>query len=153
MSPPAVDEVLAHYREADPRMRDLPFYNARLSVEAVGFTEWEGRALGVVIAPWLINLVLLPGEDDDWAGLGQGHQSDWRFPAETVRLTASRLDGGGIHLTAPVLTTAMGFPDQGTARAVAAEIVPALLAAPDRPGGDTAPVSRRDFLRGKRRAP
>ena len=152
MTVPAVDEVLAHYREADERMRDLPFYNGRLSVEAVGFTEWEGRGLGVVIAPWLINLVVLPGADDDWSGLAQGEQTDWRFPAETVRLTANRLDAGGIQLTAPVFTTALDFPDQATARAVAAEIVPGLLAAPDRSRGETAPLSRRDFLRGKRSA-
>jgi [NiFe] hydrogenase assembly HybE family chaperone len=45
------------------RMRDLPMVNQTLHVQAVGFQPYEGGFLGVLIAPWFMNLVLLPGPD------------------------------------------------------------------------------------------
>jgi [NiFe] hydrogenase assembly HybE family chaperone len=45
------------------RMRDLPMVNQALHVQAIGFQPYEGGFLGVLIAPWFMNLVLLPGPD------------------------------------------------------------------------------------------
>ncbi|MEL6977834.1 MAG: [NiFe]-hydrogenase assembly chaperone HybE [Pseudomonadota bacterium] len=42
------------------KMRDTPLVNRSLSVETVGFREWEGGALGVLLAPWFMNIVLQP---------------------------------------------------------------------------------------------
>lgn len=54
------------------QMRDMPFVNAALHVEAVGFRPHEGRAIGALVTPWFMNLVLLPAEDEDWSGLKPG---------------------------------------------------------------------------------
>src|SRR6056297_4098139 len=114
MSEPAVERLVARYREAEPRMRDLPFYNDSLSIEPVGFREWEGHRLGILITPWFINLILLPGEQDDWSGVDPGDQSDWHLPAETIRFTANRADdegqteAGDVFLAAPVFTNVIG---------------------------------------------
>lgn len=43
------------------RMRDLPMVNQALHVQAVGFQPFDGGFLGILIAPWFMNLVLLPG--------------------------------------------------------------------------------------------
>lgn len=43
------------------KMRDLPMVNQALHVQAVGFQPHEGGFLGVLIAPWFMNLVFLPG--------------------------------------------------------------------------------------------
>lgn len=45
------------------RMRDLPMVNQALHVQAVGFQPHEGGFLGILIAPWFMNLVFLPGPD------------------------------------------------------------------------------------------
>ncbi len=45
------------------RMRDLPMVNQALHVQAVGFQPFGGGFLGILIAPWFMNLVLLPGPD------------------------------------------------------------------------------------------
>lgn len=42
------------------RMRDVPMVNHALHVQAVGFRPWEGGYLGVLVAPWFMNLVFLP---------------------------------------------------------------------------------------------
>ena len=45
------------------RMRDLPMVNQALHVQAVGFQPHEGGYLGILVAPWFMNLVFLPGPD------------------------------------------------------------------------------------------
>ncbi len=54
---------------AEGRMRALPVMNPSLRVEAVGFQTWAGRPTGVLIAPWFVNLLLFPGQDEDWRAL------------------------------------------------------------------------------------
>ncbi len=150
MTDAAIGRLLDRYREADARMRDLPFYNDGLEIEAVGFRDWEEHCLGIVITPWFINLMLLPGPADDWTGLRQGDQSDWHLPAETIRFTANCPEEGDVYLTAPVFTNVVGVPDHAAARAIALQVLDGLLA---KPGTESAPpghaVSRRDLLRGK----
>jgi [NiFe] hydrogenase assembly HybE family chaperone len=151
MSEPAVERLVARYREAEPRMRDLPFYNDSLSIEPVGFRDWEGHRLGILITPWFINLILLPGEHDDWSAVEQGDQSDWHLPSETVRFTANRSeDDQEVFLAAPVFTNVIGVPDHEAAKNIAAQVLQSLLA---KPGSEEAApghaVSRRDLFRGR----
>ncbi|MGD8512268.1 MAG: [NiFe]-hydrogenase assembly chaperone HybE, partial [Gammaproteobacteria bacterium] len=44
--------VSFHSRVAVERMRDLPIFNERLEVEPVGFREFDGRLVGILISPW-----------------------------------------------------------------------------------------------------
>lgn len=152
MTDPAVDRLVARYGEIEPRMRDLPFYNDRLSIEAVGFRDWEEHRLGILITPWFINLILMPGEQDDWSTVDQGDQSDWHLPSETIRFTANRPedDEAEVFLAAPVFTNVIGVPDHEAAKNIAGQVLESLLAKPG--SGKAAPghaVSRRDLLRGK----
>ena len=45
-------------RIAQERMQGLPFYNNKLHIEALGFTEIEPGYMGVLITPWFINVIL-----------------------------------------------------------------------------------------------
>lgn len=120
--------VSIHQRIAVERMRDLPIFNERLEVEPVGFREADGRPVGVLISPWFINLVLLPGADDDWSDIRVGSSGTWEFPAGEYEFHAGDLDGVGPHYTAALFTTVVDFPDQATARAVAESVMEDLLA-------------------------
>ena len=42
-------------------MADVPILNPVLSVEAVDFQHWKGHWLGVVITPWCMSMLLVPG--------------------------------------------------------------------------------------------
>lgn len=120
----ALQRLLTAYRGvAQRQMQGLPFYNGRLSVEAVGFRPWEGRLLGVLITPWFMNLILLPGSEDEWHRCPQGSKSQWKFPAGTYELSASRLEDADTHLSAALFSTVQDFPDQTTAREVAREVL------------------------------
>ncbi len=117
-----------HRRVAVERMRGLPIFNGRLEVEAVGFREFDGRVLGVLISPWFMNLILLPGAEDDWSDIGVGASSTWEFPAGEYEFHAGDLEGVGPHYTAALFSTVADFPDQDTARAVAESVMEGLLA-------------------------
>ena len=41
-------------------MQGIPILNPNIGIEALGFQEIDGRILGVIICPWLMNVVLLP---------------------------------------------------------------------------------------------
>jgi [NiFe] hydrogenase assembly HybE family chaperone len=125
---PAVDELVAAYRDIiQPRMSALPMYNAALEVEAVGFELHNGRMCGVLVTPWFMNLVLLPGEDDDWSGLPHGNTLKVAFPAGDYQFMFSNPEGIVPHLSMPLFTTVQNFTDQDTACRVAREVLQRLL--------------------------
>ncbi|PWR23151.1 [NiFe]-hydrogenase assembly chaperone HybE [Zavarzinia compransoris] len=41
-------------------MAGIPVVNDKLAVRAVGFQPWQDLALGVLVTPWFMNLILLP---------------------------------------------------------------------------------------------
>lgn len=150
--------VAAHRRISRERMRGLPIFNDRLDVEAVGFRPVDGRPLGVLISPWFLNLVLLPGAQDDWSDVRVGSSCIWEFPAGQYEFHAAELPGVGAYYTAALFSTVADFPDQDTARAVAEGVMrrlfsDALSRRPEtvrRGGGDVLfdrSVSRRGLLR------
>lgn len=63
------------------KMRDVPFCNRSLSVEAIGFRIWEGRIIGVLLTPWFMNLVILPGVDEDWSQFRVSEKRVFSFPS------------------------------------------------------------------------
>jgi [NiFe] hydrogenase assembly HybE family chaperone len=107
-------------------MRGLPIINPKLCVEAVGAWQLADHRICILIAPWFMNLVLLPG-NDDWAGLAQGQVCDVELPRETLQFTVCHDDVMGTFLTAVMFRTVSDFPDQDTARGVAAEILQQLF--------------------------
>lgn len=77
-----VAALVAEFREIHAaNMRNTPLTNESLHVEAVGFREWEGQFLGVLIAPWFMNLTLLPGPGADWSNLRTGDKELVVFPS------------------------------------------------------------------------
>lgn len=117
-------ELVAAYCEIDQRRgRDMPFYNERLGVEAVGFQVWDGDVIGVLITPWFMNLMLLPGEATDCAPCSDGDVRELQLPSGKYRFVAGLLEGPGVCFSAALFTTVEVFPDQATARAVAAEVM------------------------------
>ena len=159
---PILDTLEAVYRDTvQPRMRELPVYNAMLQVEARGFGPRDGHCSGILITPWCMNLVLLPGEGDRWSGLAPGSRVEVVFPAATYTLTLSLPAGMQPHLSLALFTTVLDFADQDTAQQVADEVLQLLYQAEaqgqyadpvsaelDR-AGSRRPLSRRDLLRGR----
>lgn len=136
-----------HYRAilAD-RMRDLPFVNPRLDVEAVGFRDFDGHRLGVLLTPWFMNLVLLPGSDE-WDDRAQGSTCRWAFPEGSYDFNICRDDELGVYMTAVLFRSVADFPDQETARAIALEIMQRLFEPGEESARDGTRFTRRDLFK------
>jgi [NiFe] hydrogenase assembly HybE family chaperone len=147
-------------RIAQTRMIDLPILNSAMRVEAVGFRLWEGHWVGVLVTPWMINLVLLKGEGTPLLSLALGEKKTWRFPSgnyEFMGLNEPML--GACHICS-LISPVVNFTTHKEAVTIAQEIISALFVEIEdkRSGGieearltgkstGQKEMSRRDFLR------
>lgn len=128
--------------------------NPALQIDVLGLRPWRGCWLGVVVAPWTADLVLLPGPG---VALAEEGAQVWQFPAGPVSFSAVRLPVVGPCHRVRALDDVGDYPSHEAAARAALAVLDALLdpaatlaAAP--PGAaprPAAPVSRRDFLRGR----
>jgi [NiFe] hydrogenase assembly HybE family chaperone len=145
-----VAALVRHFERIDrEHMQGMPIVNPRLCVEAVEFRAHAGHELGVLITPWFMNLVLLPGSDD-WSDREQGSDAEISLPAGPYDFMISRDAELGTYLTAVLFRSVVDFPDQATARAVASEVLGQLFADADelqaKAGGNAETMSRRTLF-------
>lgn len=143
------------------RMADVPILNRDLTVEAVGFQEWQGHWLGILITPWFMNLMLLPGHESDWSSVPAGKSRMWRLPAGEYEFIAGFEPDLGEYHSCSLFSPVLEFVDQEAARLTAQAALAAILKPDDRRatrgGGPIstleenldAPMSKRDFLVGR----
>ena len=108
-------------------MQGLPIFNDKLEVEAVDFTDWNEQQLGVLITPWFMNLVLLPGARDDWSELKLGTTTALELPSGEYTFSVCPPEEAGPHQSSPLFTSVVDFPDQNMAHAVAQAVMESLF--------------------------
>ena len=117
----STDALLDYYRDVyEKTFRDLPIVNSALDIEAVDFRPLEEHELGVLITPWFMNLVLLPGTVR-WDDRPQGDACTVELPGGSVDFRVSHEQALGTLLSAALYSTVADFPDQEIAREVARE--------------------------------
>ncbi|CAG0955401.1 Hydrogenase-2 operon protein HybE [Burkholderiales bacterium] len=115
------------YRE---RMADVPIVNPALNVEASGFRMYEGHWLGVMISPWFMNLVRVPGPEADWVSV-QGETRQFQaLPSGTYAFLGSEEPEVGEFQSCSLISPMGQFGDMDAARATATEVLAALLQTP-----------------------
>lgn len=62
-------------------MADVPILNTALSVEAIDFQRWNGHWLGIVLAPWCMSVLMVPGSDIGWVSTAENTRHFVKFPA------------------------------------------------------------------------
>ena len=137
------------------RMRELPIVNRELTVEAVGFEPLGEHMLGILVTPWFMNLVLLPGTDE-WTACEQGERRMHDLPGDRYEFTVTHDETLGTYLSAVMFRAVTDFPDQDTARAIGIEILRRVRSDEAGTAGDAAPagqqpeparpISRREFF-------
>ncbi len=163
------------FRAAAARMAGLAFVNPALEVEAVAFAPWQGHWLGVMVTPWFMNLTLLPRDAAAWRTLAPGAKRRYRFPAGEYEFVGANDPVAGEMQVCSLFSPVLEFDDHPTARLVAmlarealfdsahaeAHAMPVADLSPGtvcgrQPGSPTplrervdAPLSKRDFLRGR----
>jgi [NiFe] hydrogenase assembly HybE family chaperone len=135
------------YRKAEAGMRSLEIFNPALAVELVGFTGFGTDQVGIVVTPWFMNLVLLPGGEGDKSA-APGEKVLRTLPAGTFEFVVGRLDGVGAVLSCSLLSPVLEFEDQAAVR-LAAEAALAEVLRPAEP--EPVSLGRRALLFGSGR--
>lgn len=129
-------EVLTHRLEAAfrrierERMAGVPILNPALRVEAVGMRPFGGDWLAVLVTPWFMNVVILPGDGSAaaWAAVTPGGTIRRTFPAGTFDFLVGEEDGLGRFAMCSLFSPMDDFADAATAAATALAAIEALLA-------------------------
>lgn len=152
----SLEQVFRHI--AATRMSGVSLLNPALEVEAVGFRRWRDDWVGVLITPWFMSLICLPGPDSAWVPRSSGSKQDVELPSGEYEFLFAHEEALGHYLTSSLFSPMFEFADMMRAREVAAAVlaemftpVPpeaAAVAAP--PVGLAAkleqPLSRRGFF-------
>ena len=108
-------------------MQGLPFVHPDLLVEAVGFQVWQGGCLGVLVTPWFMNLMLLPGAGDSWATLRVGEKCSYALPSGTYEFVLGEEAGIGRYMSCSLFSPMQAFVDHAAAVATADQVMVALM--------------------------
>lgn len=112
-------------------MSDVPIVNSVLQVQALDFALWQNNWLGVLITPWCINLLLLPGRHGHWESVAGNHRLFHSFPSGNYAFLGGEEAEIGEYQSCSLISAMGQFPDQESARAVAGEVIKNLLKAPN----------------------
>ncbi|MBU1426690.1 MAG: [NiFe]-hydrogenase assembly chaperone HybE [Gammaproteobacteria bacterium] len=152
---------------ANTRMAGLPICNPVLRVQAVGFREWQEHWVGVLVTPWTISLVLMPGEKGPLKTLGADEKMTWEFPSGNYEFMGLNEPALGSCQVCSLISPVGDVASHEDAVTIAGQVMEALFVADNsdqrrdaqrRQEFETArmqgepvldkPLSRRDFLRG-----
>jgi len=121
------------------RMQGIPVLNPALRVQCVDFVAWGDHHLGVLITPWFMSLVLLPGEGETWADLSVGAKVEQLFPSGAYEFILGEEPGTGRYLMCSLFSPMFEFADQPAAVATAQAVMQGLMQTENH-----APVSMRE---------
>ncbi|CCJ07801.1 HupJ protein [Methylocystis sp. SC2] len=108
-----------HYRRVHVAMRDLPICNPALEIEAIGFRPYGGHALGVILTPWFMNLMICAADAEELPPKAPGETAYWPLTAGRVGFVVGRLEGFGRVDSCSLFSPMDEFADHAAARAVA----------------------------------
>ena len=152
----AVGERLARiYADiADRSMRDLPVFNPKLRVEAVGFHDDGARVIGILATPWFMNVVIAASPLGPVpVVLPAGATATHDLPSGAYDFVVGEIAEFGRLDSLSLFSPMFEFDDPDVVRATAEAAMAELRRAPEPPkpaaAGATA-VDRRALLFGRR---
>ncbi|HNQ03154.1 MAG TPA: [NiFe]-hydrogenase assembly chaperone HybE [Thiobacillaceae bacterium] len=143
---------------AQARMAGMAVTHASLIVQAMGFRSWNGDCLGVLITPWAMNLVCLPGGECPWAVSPIGTLIEMELPSGNYEFLTAREETLGPYLSSSLFSPMFGFKDMEQARQVALAVLEEVFTPQARMAASASipasaldrmldrPISRRAFL-------
>jgi [NiFe] hydrogenase assembly HybE family chaperone len=118
----------AHFCEVHRRaMADAPICNAALAVASVGFQPWEGQALGIVVTPWFMSIVLAPLQGSPPILAAPGARQSMTLPCGKIDFIVTDLEGFGRLKMCSLFSPMQDFVDREAALATARAALAALL--------------------------
>jgi [NiFe] hydrogenase assembly HybE family chaperone len=157
---PRVQALIGLFQRIDAAMRDMPIYNGKIAIEAIGFRPFgEGELLGVVLTPWFMNMITLPIEPVPMGMAEIGRAVSVELPAGKRAFAIGGDEAIGLYKAHSLHSPVLNFTLPGQAQAEARRMLALLMTPPDvtaetaaRNGSGTNRLDRRALLFGQRNA-
>ncbi|WP_371346578.1 [NiFe]-hydrogenase assembly chaperone HybE [Ancylobacter sp. IITR112] len=128
------------------QMRGVPLLNETLEVKAIGFRPHGERVLGMLVTPWFMNLVLVPGPDEDWSALVPGAKEIIAFPSGEYEFVGANRPETGPYKACSLFSPMFDFTSMLQASETARAALAALFDPAHREEGDRSDDIRRARL-------
>ncbi len=116
------------------RMADVPILHPDIRVEAVGFREWQGHAVGILVTPWFMNLMRVPLDDEEPAtDRLAGESFEVALPSGSVEFLQGHEDGLGGYAMCSLSSPMFDYENHEAAIATAEVAIEALFDAGEEP--------------------
>lgn len=109
------------------QMAGIPILNPMIRVETLGFHEYEGRVLGIVLTPWMMSLIMLPKAGDEWERMVLGSKQPHDFPSASYTFMVNEFEPLGRCLTYSLFSPMNEFANQDHALAAAQAFLDTLM--------------------------
>lgn len=108
-------------RILETSMSDVPICNDSLKVEAIAYGDFETEWLGVLVTPWCMNIMMLPGdESEDWDEIRTGLKFNHVLPAGRFEFITGKDDELGPYRMCSLFSPMFQFGDHNSAMQTAA---------------------------------
>ena len=97
------------------RMSDVPILNEKIKVTAIGFQPWQDSYLGVMVTPWFMNLMMLPGEEENWDDLQDLSKLKRVFPSGNYEFIVGSEQAIGKYQMCSLFSPMFEFEDDAAA--------------------------------------
>jgi [NiFe] hydrogenase assembly HybE family chaperone len=129
---PRVQALIELFQRIDDGMRDLPFYNEKIAIEAISFRLFgEGELLGVMLTPWFMNLIALPIEPVRMEMAKIGRTVSVELPAGRRAFVVGGDQAIGLYKAHSLHSPVLNFTLPGQAQAEARRMLALLMTPPD----------------------
>ena len=155
---PRVLALIDAFRRVDSGMRDLPIYNDKITIEAIGFLAFgDDELLGVLLTPWFMNLVILPVVPVPLAMSAIGKTVSVELPAGPQNFVVGGDEVIGLYKAHSLHSPVLNYTLPGQAQAEAKRMLALLMTPPAEDSSDpnaqpARGVDRRALLFGRRSA-
>lgn len=108
-------------RILETSMSDVPICNDSLKVEAIAYGDFDTEWLGVLVTPWCMNIMMLPGEtSEDWDEIRTGLKFNHVLPAGRFEFITGKDDELGPYRMCSLFSPMFQFGDHISAMQTAA---------------------------------
>ncbi len=109
------------------RMADIPVLNDKIKIQAVGFQDWNDSYLGVMVTPWFMNLMLLPGKMQNWDDQQELTSLMHTFPSGSYEFLMGFAAGIGRYQSCSLFSPMFEFADNEAAIETAKAVIKELM--------------------------
>lgn len=129
---PRVQTLIELFQRIDAGMRDIPIYNEKIAIEAIGFRPFgEGELLGVMLTPWFMNLIMLPIKPAPMDMAEIGRTVSIELPAGKRAFVTGGDEPIGLYQAHSLHSPVLNFTLPGQAQAEARRMLALLMTPPE----------------------